>query len=890
MTAQRHAYFFGNGKADGTRDMKAVLGGKGANLAEMTNLGVPVPPGFTITCATCMEFLAAGTRATGLEDEVSQNITKLEETTGRGFGDARNPLLVSVRSGGAVSMPGMMETILNLGLNDRTVQGLAQQSGNPRFAFDSYRRFLQMYGDVVLGVPVHDFEHLLKAKRLMTGSQTDAELDEETLRNLVEEYKALIRNTTGSDFPMDVQEQLWGAIEAVWKSWTLKKAVDYRKVNAIPEDSGTAVNIVAMVYGNMGDDSGTGVAFTRDPSTGERKFYGECLINAQGEDVVAGIRTPLHIDELEQKIPGAYADLLRVQDLLERHFRDMQDLEFTVERGTLYLLQTRTGKRTAAAAIRIAGEMVDEGLITSAEAIQRVNPAHLDQLLHPVIDPSAHAKPIAVGLPASPGAASGIAVFDPDVAEQKAATGQSVILVRDETTPEDFHGIVAAKAVLTSRGGMTSHAAVVARGMGKCAVVGCKDVVVDVRNRQFTVDGHTVAEGDWITLDGGTGRVFHGDLPTIPSEVVRVTSGQMSAAAAPLYRAFSRLLDWADETRRLRVRANADTPRDARVARGFGAEGIGLCRTEHMFFEGDRIQTMREMIVARDEGGRRRALAKLLPMQRADFEAIFEAMNGYPVNIRLLDPPLHEFLPHGGEESKLLARQLKLTRQELMRIVDGLRETNPMLGHRGCRLGITFPEITEMQGRAIFEAAVRAKRRGIDVHVEIMIPLVATVKEFDHQRRILEECHSQVVRAMGEQIDYQIGTMIELPRAALTAGEIAKSAEFFSFGTNDLTQTTLGLSRDDAGRFLPLYVERGILPDDPFQTLDVTGVGKLIQLAVHDGRASRPKLKTGICGEHGGEPRSVAFCHDAGLDYVSCSPFRVPIARLAAAQAKLNQG
>ncbi len=890
MTAQRHAYFFGNGKADGTRDMKAVLGGKGANLAEMTNLGVPVPPGFTITCATCMEFLAAGTRATGLEDEVSQNITKLEETTGRGFGDARNPLLVSVRSGGAVSMPGMMETILNLGLNDRTVQGLAQQSGNPRFAFDSYRRFLQMYGDVVLGVPVHDFEHLLKAKRLMTGSQTDAELDEETLRNLVEEYKALIRNTTGSDFPMDVQAQLWGAIEAVWKSWTLKKAVDYRRVNAIPEDSGTAVNIVAMVYGNMGDDSGTGVAFTRDPSTGERKFYGECLINAQGEDVVAGIRTPLHIDELEQKIPGAYADLLRVQDLLERHFRDMQDLEFTVERGTLYLLQTRTGKRTAAAAIRIAGEMVDEGLITSAEAIQRVNPAHLDQLLHPVIDPSAHAKPIAVGLPASPGAASGIAVFDPDVAEQKAATGQSVILVRDETTPEDFHGIVAAKAVLTSRGGMTSHAAVVARGMGKCAVVGCKDVVVDVRNRQFTVDGHTVAEGDWITLDGGTGRVFHGDLPTIPSEVVRVTSGQMSAAAAPLYRAFSRLLDWADETRRLRVRANADTPRDARVARGFGAEGIGLCRTEHMFFEGDRIQTMREMIVARDEGGRRRALAKLLPMQRADFEAIFEAMNGYPVNIRLLDPPLHEFLPHGGEESKLLARQLKLTRQELMRIVDGLRETNPMLGHRGCRLGITFPEITEMQGRAIFEAAVRAKRRGIDVHVEIMIPLVATVKEFDHQRRILEECHSQVVRAMGEQIDYQIGTMIELPRAALTAGEIAKSAEFFSFGTNDLTQTTLGLSRDDAGRFLPLYVERGILPDDPFQTLDVTGVGKLIQLAVHDGRASRPKLKTGICGEHGGEPRSVAFCHDAGLDYVSCSPFRVPIARLAAAQAKLNQG
>jgi len=883
-----HVYFFGNGKADGTREMKSVLGGKGANLAEMTNLGVPVPPGFTIDCATCMEFLAAGTRAAGLEDEVAANIAKLEHATGRGFGDDRNPLLVSVRSGAAVSMPGMMETILNLGLNDRTVQGLAHQSSNPRFAFDSYRRFLQMYGDVVLGVPAHDFEHLLKAKRLMSGAQTDADLDEGALRNLVEEYKALIRNATGRDFPMDVQAQLWGAIEAVWKSWTLKKAVDYRKVNGISDGSGTAVNIVAMVYGNMGDDSGTGVAFTRDPSTGERVFYGECLINAQGEDVVAGIRTPLHIEELATRLPEAYADLLRVQDLLERHFRDMQDLEFTVERGKLYLLQTRTGKRTAAAAIRIAGEMVDEGLITHSEAILRVNAAQLDQLLHPVIDPSAHARPIAVGLPASPGAAAGIAVFDPDVAEQKAATGQNVILVRDETTPEDFHGIVAAKAVLTSRGGMTSHAAVVARGMGKCAVVGCKDVVVDVRNRQFTVEGRTVTEGEWITLDGGTGRVFAGDLPTIPSEVVRVISGQAPAATAPLYQAFSRVLDWADEARRLRVRANADTPRDARIARGFGAEGIGLCRTEHMFFEGDRIQTMREMIVARDEGGRRRALAKLLPMQRSDFEAIFEAMNGFPVNIRLLDPPLHEFLPHGGEESKLLARQLKLTRQELMRIVDGLRETNPMLGHRGCRLGITYPEITEMQGRAIFEAAVRAKRRGIEVHVEIMIPLVATVKEFENQRAILEECHAQVVRAMGEDIDYQIGTMIELPRAALTAGEIAASAEFFSFGTNDLTQTTLGLSRDDAGRFLPHYVERGILPDDPFQTLDVTGVGKLIQFAVNDGRATRPKLKTGICGEHGGEPRSVGFCHRAGLDYVSCSPFRVPIARLAAAQASLS--
>ena len=883
----RQVYFFGNGHADGTKAMKGVLGGKGANLAEMTNLGVPVPPGFTIACDSCVQFLANGVRVDGLAQEVAENIARLETATRRGFGDTRNPLLVSVRSGAAVSMPGMMETILNLGLNDRTVQGLAQQSGNARFAYDSYRRFLQMYGDVVLNVPIHDFEHLLKAKRLMSGARSDAELDEATLRNLVEEYKSLIRASTGRDFPMDVQEQLWGAIEAVWSSWTLKKAVDYRRVNGIPESLGTAVSIVAMVYGNMGDDSGTGVAFTRNPSTGERKFYGEFLVNAQGEDVVAGIRTPLDIEQMADKLPGANAELMRVQDLLERHFREMQDLEFTVERGTLYLLQTRTGKRTAAAAIRIAGEMVDEGLISSTEAIQRVNPAHLDQLLHPIIDPAARATPIAVGLPASPGAASGMAVFDPDVAEQNAAAGQAVILVRDETTPEDFHGIVAARAVLTARGGMTSHAAVVARGMGKCAIVGCKDIVVDVRNRQFSVNGTVVNEGDWITLDGGTGRVFPGDLPTIPSEVVRVTSGQLASAGAPLYRAFSRVLGWADDARRLRVRANADTPRDARIARGFGAEGIGLCRTEHMFFEGDRIVAMREMIVSRDEGGRRRALAKLLPIQRADFEAIFEAMHGFPVNIRLLDPPLHEFLPHGGEETKLLARQLKIPRDDLMRIVDNLRETNPMLGHRGCRLGISYPEITEMQGRAIFEAAVRAKRRGIEVHVELMVPLVADVKEFDHQRAILEECHGQIVRAMGEHIDYQIGTMIELPRAALTAGAIAKTAEFFSFGTNDLTQTTLGLSRDDAGRFLPSYVERGILPDDPFQVLDVSGVGKLIKMAVADGREARPSLKTGICGEHGGEPRSIAFCHDAGLDYVSCSPFRVPIARLAAGQAAL---
>ena len=881
-------FFFGNGEAEGTRAMKNVLGGKGANLAEMTNLGVPVPPGFTIACSECMSYLRDGKYTDRLRAEVEGNIARLEDVSGKKFGDPRNPLLVSVRSGAPVSMPGMMETILNLGLNDRTAVGLAKQSNNARFAYDSYRRFIQMYSDVVLGVPSHDFEHLLKARRMTTGAKSDAELSEDALRNLVEEYKALVRNATGAEFPTNPVAQLWGAIEAVWKSWTLKKARDYRKVNNIPEDLGTGVNIVSMVFGNLGDDSGTGVAFTRDPSTGEKKFYGEFLVNAQGEDVVAGIRTPLHIDEMADRLPTAYAELLDTQDKLERHYADMQDLEFTVERGKLFLLQTRNGKRTAAAAVRIATDMVKEGLIDRTEAVKRVPAAHLDQLLHPIIDPSVRSEPLCVGLPASPGAASGLAVFDPDRAVELHATGSAVILVRDETTPEDFHGIVAARAVLTARGGMTSHAAVVARGMGKCAVVGCKDIEVDIDHRRFAVNGTLVTEGEWLTLDGATGRVFAGNLPTIPSEVVQVTNGSLPASRAPLYKSYFELLGWADECRRLKVRANADTPRDARLARNFGAEGIGLCRTEHMFFEGERITAMREMIVARDEPGRRRALAKLLPMQRSDFEGIFEAMNGLPVTIRLLDPPLHEFLPHGGEESKLLARTLGLGRADLGRIVESLRETNPMLGHRGCRLGITYPEITEMQGRAIFEAAVRAQRRGIDVRPEIMIPLVSTVKEFDHQRAILEDIAEQVLGAMGEPVEYLIGTMIELPRAALTADEIAESAEFFSFGTNDLTQTTFGLSRDDAGRFLPSYVDRGIFPDDPFQVLDGKGVGRLIRIAVEDGRRVRPNLKVGICGEHGGEPQSVALCHEMGFDYVSCSPFRVPIARLAAAHAALS--
>jgi pyruvate,orthophosphate dikinase len=881
-------YFFGDGRAEGTREMKAVLGGKGANLAEMTNLGVPVPPGFTIACSLCIDYLRTRTTPESLRSEVDAALHRLEKVTAKTFGDPSSPLLVSVRSGSPVSMPGMMETILNLGLNDRTVLGLVRASENPRFAYDSYRRFIQMYGDVVLGVPSGQFEQLLTAKRLTAGVKSDAELDEAALRNLVEEYKALVRAQTGSDFPMDPTVQLWGAIEAVWRSWTLKKAVDYRRVNSIADDLGTAVNIVSMVFGNLGDDSGTGVAFTRNPSTGEKKFYGEFLINAQGEDVVSGSRTPLSIDEMANRLPQAYKELLETERRLERHFCEMQDIEFTVERGRLYLLQTRTGKRTAAAAVRIATDMVDEGLISSEVAVQRVAPEQLAQLLHPVIDSQVRALPLCTGLPASPGASSGLAVFDPDVAEQRAARGEHVILVRDETTPEDFHGIVAARAVLTARGGMTSHAAVVARGMGKCAVVGCKDIQVDVEHRRFTVGAVVVAEGDWITVDGATGNVYRGDLPTTPSEVVQVIRGSRDARSAPNYRAFARLLQWADGTRRLRVRANADTPHDARIARGFGAEGIGLCRTEHMFFEGDRITAMREMIIARDEGGRRRALAKLLPMQRTDFEGIFEAMDGLPVTIRLLDPPLHEFLPHGGEESKLLARTLGIPRAELAHIVESLRETNPMLGHRGCRLGITYPEITEMQGRAIFEAAVKAKRRGLDVRPELMVPLVATAKEFEHQRAILEQVAEQVLGGMGEDVPYLIGTMIELPRAALTADEIACQAEFFSFGTNDLTQTVFGLSRDDAGRFLPNYVDRGILSDDPFQVLDRNGVGKLIGFAVSAGRSVRPELKVGICGEHGGEPRSVKFCHTIGLDYVSCSPYRVPIARLAAAHAALE--
>jgi len=883
----KRVYFFGNGRAEGTRDMRLELGGKGANLAEMTNIGVPVPPGFTIACGVCMQYLQGGGIDDTLRAEVAENVAKLEQAVGKKFGDANDPLLVSVRSGAPASMPGMMETILNLGLNDVTVRGLAQKSGDARFAYDSYRRFIQMYGDVVLDVPHHAFEALLAAKRTLYEVNTDAELPAEALSALVEQYKQLVERRIGRPFPDDPQEQLWGAIEAVWKSWTLKKAVDYRRVNSVPESWGTAVNIVAMVYGNMGDSSGTGVAFTRNPSTGENKFYGEFLVNAQGEDVVAGIRTPLPIDEMANRLPSAYTELMEVQQVLERHFGDMQDLEFTVERGTLYLLQTRTGKRTAEAALRIAVDMVDAGVIDTAEALRRVTPDQVDQLLHEMIDPNVKAKPLATGLPASPGAASGRAVFDPDVAEERAKQGEAVILVREETTPEDFHGIVAAKAVVTARGGMTSHAAVVCRGMGKPAVVGCKGIHVDVGARRFTVGKLTISAGDWITIDGATGRIFKDALPTVPSEIIQVLDGSLPAQESPLYGYFARLLTWADEVRQLGVRANGDTPTDGRVARQMGAEGIGLCRTEHMFFEGDRILAMREMIVARDAEGRKVALAKLLPMQRSDFEGIFEAMNGLPVTVRLLDPPLHEFLPHSEAEIKVLADELHANVVELSRVISALRESNPMLGHRGCRLGITYPEITEMQARAIFEAAANCARRGINVKPEVMVPLISSRAEFEHQRAIIEKTAHEVLEAAGIEIAYRVGTMIELPGAALTAGDVANSAEFFSFGTNDLTQTTLGLSRDDAGRFLPQYVEQGIFEADPFQVLDPLRVGRLVKLATDEGRATRPELKVGICGEHGGEPKSIAFCHDAGLDYVSCSPYRVPVARLAAARAAL---
>jgi pyruvate,orthophosphate dikinase len=872
---ERYVYFFGNGRADGSAAMRDILGGKGAGLAEMANLGLPVPPGFTISARLCITYLEQGTFPDELREEVDRHLKQLERTTTKKFGDARNPLLVSVRSGAAVSMPGMMETILNLGLNDATVDGLIAGSGNPRFAYDSYRRFVQMYGDVVFDLGKEPFEEVLVEAKARRKVKRDIDLPVGDLKALVDEFKAIIQSRTDLPFPDDPQRQLWGAIEAVFQSWRTRRAQDYRRVHGIPDDMGTAVNVVAMVYGNMGDDCGTGVAFTRDCRSGERVLNGDVLTNAQGEDVVSGARTPVPIARMKRgKLAKIYRDLERMAQKLERHFKDVQDIEFTFEHGKLYMLQTRRAQRTGIAAVRAAVEMAAEGLISQDEAVQRVPPQDLDQLFHPMVDPRAPVTILAKGLPASPGAATGEVVFDADEAEALKKKGRDVILVRPETSPEDFHGIVAARAVLTARGGMTSHAAVVARGMGKTCVVGAKDLEVDPAAGRFRANGRVVKRGQVITVDGTTGRVILGAAKLVLPKVGAH---------------FAKLMSWADARRRLRVRANADTPADARRAREFGAEGVGLCRTEHMFFEGNRITAMREMIVAPDEAGRRRALAKLLPMQRDDFEGIFEAMAGLPVTIRLLDPPLHEFLPHTGEEIAALAKGLKISGAQLERTVDDLREANPMLGHRGCRLGITYPEITEMQARAIFEAAGRVAGRGKKVTVEVMVPLVAHVEEFKRQADIIRRVAQEVFHGEGRAVPYLVGTMIELPRAALTADDIAKEAEFFSFGTNDLTQTTFGLSRDDAGRFLPFYVERGILPEDPFQVLDQAGVGKLMEMAVRLGRGARQDLKIGICGEHGGEPSSVKFCHHAGMNYVSCSPFRVAIARLAAAQAALEE-
>ncbi len=869
----QRVYFFGAGEAAGDRDMRDVLGGKGANLAEMTRLGVPVPPGFTITTGACRDYLRLERFPEGLTDEVHENLRRVEQTSGKQFG-GDNPLLVSVRSGGAVSMPGMMDTILNLGLNEQTVEALARASGNPRFAYDSYRRFIAMYGNVVCGIEHHAFETVLEASKCDAGVTVDSELPAESLMAVAEKFRSLVSEGSGTPFPDDPEEQLWGAIEAVFKSWNTPRARAYRRMNEIPDDLGTGVNVMTMVYGNLGPDSGTGVAFTRDPATGERRLFGEFLVNAQGEDVVAGIRDPLSIVEMERFMPEAYRRLVETADKLERHYRDMQDLEFTVENGTLYLLQTRAGKRTVAAGVRIAVDLATEKLIDRREAIVRIEPGSLDQLLHPMVDPEAETRILATGLPASPGAASGQAVFDALHAVERAAAGDDVILLRRETSPDDFEGMVAARAIVTARGGLTSHAAVVARGMGKCCVVGAKELDVDPVGRVARVKGHEIREGDWLTIDGSRGCVIEDRVPTVEPE---------------LGDHFKTLMEWADEFRRMLVRANADTPADAARARKNGAEGIGLCRTEHMFFGEDRIGVMRELILAKDVPGRRAAAAKLLPMQRSDFEGIFRAMAGLPVTIRLLDPPLHEFLPHDEAYLRKLAETMGVEIEEVEAVIDRLREANPMLGHRGCRLGFTYPEVTEMQARAILEAALCVQAEGVEVKPEIMVPLVGDAGELRNQRDIIERVKEAVFSEMGEQVDFMIGTMIELPRACLTAAAIAEVAEFFSFGTNDLTQTTLGVSRDDAGNFLPAYIEAGIFKADPFSEIDRAGVGRLMRAATEAGRRANIRIKIGICGEHGGDPSSVEFCDELGLDYVSCSPFRVPVARLAAAHAVLEQ-
>ena len=870
----RFVYFFGNGKAEGNAGMKSLLGGKGANLAEMMNLGIPVPPGFTITTESCDLFYKNGKKwPAGLEDQIKANLAKLEASMGAKFGDRDNALLVSVRSGAAASMPGMMDTVLNLGLNSDVVQGLIIKTENERFAWDAYRRFITMFGNVVMDVKHDVFEHILESKKRQLGVKLDTELSAADLKDLVRQFKKAYQQETGEEFPNDPYEQLKKTIDAVFNSWNNPRANKYRQLNDIRGLLGTAVNVQSMVFGNMGETSGTGVCFTRNPSTGENKFYGEFLINAQGEDVVAGIRTPEPLDDLAKKWPAIYKQLTALRARLEKHYRDMQDIEFTIQEGKLYILQTRNGKRTAAAAVRTAVELVKEGMISRNEALLRVDPKQLDQLLHPMFDPKEKKDILAKGLPASPGAATGKVVFNADDAEAWAAKGEPVILVRIETSPEDIGGMNAAKGILTARGGMTSHAAVVARGMGKCCVAGVGEMHIDYKAKQFTAGSTTIKEGDFISLDGSLGQVYKGKLKTIDTEL----SGD-----------FGKLMSWADKMRTLNVRTNADTPHDAQVARKFGAEGIGLCRTEHMFFEGDRIIAVREMILAEDKPGRERALAKLLPMQRTDFEGIFKAMNGLPVTVRLLDPPLHEFLPHEEDNQKAMAEVLKISVEKVRQKVTALHEFNPMLGHRGCRLAITWPEIYQMQVRAIMEAACSVKKQGVKVLPEIMIPLVGMKKELDLIKQEMVETIDQVFQEKGMKVPYLMGTMIEVPRAALIADRIAQTAEFFSFGTNDLTQMALGFSRDDSGSFMGAYMERGIFEKDPFQSLDQEGVGFLIQLGIEKGRKTRADLKVGICGEHGGDPASVEFCHRAGMNYVSCSPFRVPIARLAAAQAVIR--
>jgi pyruvate, orthophosphate dikinase len=875
MSSKKYVYLFAAGRAEGQGAWRNLLGGKGAGLAEMTNLGIPVPPGFTLTTEACVEYFHQGGRfPEGLWQQVLEALVDIEKVMEATFGDPQSPLLVSVRSGARVSMPGMMDTVLNIGLNDETVQGLIRKTNNPRFAYDSYRRFVAMFSNVVLGVPHEEFEGILAKKKAELGVALDTELGTEDLKALVSAFKELVRHASVVPFPEDPMDQLRMGIEAVFRSWHVARAVTYRRLHNIPETWGTAANVQAMVFGNMGGNSGTGVAFTRDPSTGERRFFGEFLINAQGEDVVAGIRTPEPIEQLSQEMPEVYQQLVEIYQRLERHYKDMLDLEFTVQEGKLFMLQTRVGKRTAVAALRIAVEMVEEGLIDEKTAVLRVEPEQLEQLLHPMVDPSGAVRVIAKGLPASPGAAVGAVVFTADEAIARGQRGEKVILVRPETSPDDVGGMHAAQGILTARGGMTSHAAVVARGMGKCCVVGCKEILVDETRGEFRVGPLRVKHGDIITLNGNTGEVILGEA--------RLVTPELSGS-------FATFMTWVDQHRRLGVRANADTPLDARVARTFGAEGIGLCRTEHMFFAEERLPFMQEMIVAQDREARVQALDKLFPFQKADFVGIFREMEGYAVTIRTLDPPLHEFLPKTLAEAEELSQKIGVPAERIWDKVQELHETNPMLGHRGCRLGITYPEITAMQARAILAAACELAQEGRTVVPEIMIPLIGDLRELEHQRKIVDDAVEEVMAQYGVKVEYQVGTMIELPRAALLADEIARQAEFFSFGTNDLTQTVLGLSRDDAGKFLPFYIEQGIMPYDPFVVLDQAGVGQLVELGVKKGRAARPSLKVGICGEHGGEPQSVGFFHRAGLDYVSCSPYRVPIARLAAAHVALGK-